>query len=69
MAVHGSGREHVLNERDQDLLDRVALPGVTEHGGDVRVEVQRDAMKPILSRRTHGKRNAALSTMAHVLWA
>jgi hypothetical protein len=28
VAVHGLGREDVLNERDQDILDRVALPGV-----------------------------------------
>jgi hypothetical protein len=32
----------MLHQRDEDLLDRAALPGVTEHGRDLRVEVQRD---------------------------
>jgi hypothetical protein len=32
----------VLHQRDQDLLDRAALPGVAQQGGNRRVEVQRD---------------------------
>jgi hypothetical protein len=33
----------VLDERDQDLLDRGTLPGVAEQRGNGRLQVQRDA--------------------------